>query len=470
MTDLLLSAMTNPGARRLIRTLGLPLPLPEPLPRDRGPLAAMPLEDARIGVSGAPQAELLSVVATTLARAGGSAELANADQLGPFRDAGEAFGRPPSVESSKSVHALVFDASAITTVHGLRALYEFFHERVSNLARGGRAVVLGRANVEGDVETAAAQAALIGFTKSLAKEVGRRGATANVILVERGAENRLEPVLRFFLEKRSAFVSAQPIVVSARARALSGGAFFVRPLDGKVVVVTGAARGIGESIATRAAAEGAYVVCVDRPEEASATSALARKIGGTALALDIGADNAPDDLVAALGGRGADVIVHNAGITRDKTLARMDAARWDQTYLVNLGAVVRTTDALLSRGVLRDGGRIIGLSSVAGIAGNVGQTNYAGSKAGVIGYVQALAGRVADRGITVNAIAPGFIETRMTAAMPTVIREAGRRLAALGQGGQPVDVAEAVVFLASPGAQGITASTLRVCGGALIGA
>jgi len=148
----------------------------------------------------------------------------------------------------------------------------------------------------------------------------------------------------------------------------------------------------------------------------------------------------------------------------------MDASRWDQTLAVNLGGVIRTTEALLSNNLLRDGGRVIGLSSVAGIAGNVGQTNYAASKAGVIGFVRSLAARVADRGITVNAIAPGFIETRMTAAIPAVIREAGRRLSALGQGGLPTDVAEAIVFLASPGAQGITASTLRVCGGALIGA
>lgn len=470
MTDMLLRAMSNPGARRLIRTLGLPLPLPEPLQRDRGPLAAMPLEGASIGVSGAPQAELLPVVATTLARAGGSAVVAHADMVAPFREAGEAFGRPPALETLKSVKGLVFDASTVATVDGLRALYEFFHSRVSGIARGGRVVVLGRQNSESDVESAAAQGALIGFTKSLAKELGRRGATANVVFVERGAEDRVEPVLRFLLEKRSAFVTAQPFVVSTRARSAKDRFSFVRPLDGKVVVVTGAARGIGEAIARRAADEGAHVVCVDRPEEASATSALARKLGGTPLALDIAAEQAPLEIVAALEGRGVDVLVHNAGITRDKTLARMDVSLWDQTYRVNLGAVVHTTDVLLSRGVLREGGRIIGLSSVAGIAGNVGQTNYAGSKAGILGYVHALARRVADRGITVNAVAPGFIETRMTAAMPAVIREAGRRLSALGQGGLPLDVAEAVVFLASPGAQGITASTLRVCGGALIGA
>jgi 3-oxoacyl-[acyl-carrier protein] reductase len=136
---------------------------------------------------------------------------------------------------------------------------------------------------------------------------------------------------------------------------------------------------------------------------------------------------------------------------------------------VNLAAVVRITDALLLR-ALRDGGRIVCLSSVSGIAGNVGQTNYSASKAALIGYVDALGTQLAPRGITANAIAPGFIETRMTAAIPMMIREAGRRLSALGQGGLPEDVAQAITFLASPGAQGITGTTLRVCGGALIGA
>jgi len=107
---------------------------------------------------------------------------------------------------------------------------------------------------------------------------------------------------------------------------------------------------------------------------------------------------------------------------------------------------------------------------VAGLAGNVGQTNYAASKAGLVGYVRALAPRLAARGVTVNAIAPGFIETRLTAAIPTAIREVGRRLSALGQGGLPDDVAQAILFLASPGAQGLTGRTLRVCGGAFIGA
>jgi 3-oxoacyl-[acyl-carrier protein] reductase len=146
----------------------------------------------------------------------------------------------------------------------------------------------------------------------------------------------------------------------------------------------------------------------------------------------------------------------------------MSESEWDQALEVNLGAIVRTTTAL--EPLLADGGRIICLSSVSGLAGNVGQTNYAASKAGVAGWVRALAPRLAARGVTVNAVAPGFIETRLTAAIPFAIREVARRLSSLGQGGLPDDVAQAITFLASPGAQGLTGHTLRICGGAFVGA
>ena len=143
---------------------------------------------------------------------------------------------------------------------------------------------------------------------------------------------------------------------------------------------------------------------------------------------------------------------------------------WDMTVDVNLGAVVRITEKLVANGVMNEGGRIVCLSSVSGIAGNRGQTNYSASKAGIVGFVRSLAPQLASRGVTVNAIAPGFIETRLTSAMPIGIREGARRLSALGQGGQPEDVGQAITFLSTPGAVGITGSVLRVCGGALVGA
>ena len=167
---------------------------------------------------------------------------------------------------------------------------------------------------------------------------------------------------------------------------------------------------------------------------------------------------------------GYDVVVHNAGITRDKTLARMARPQWDLVMAVNLAAPLAITQALLDGDGLRADGRIVGVSSMSGIAGNMGQTNYALSKAGLIGMVQHLAPRIAGRGLTINAVAPGFIETRMTAAIPLAIREAGRRMNAMGQGGQPVDVAETIAWLAHPASGGVNGQVVRVCGQSLLGA
>jgi 3-oxoacyl-[acyl-carrier protein] reductase len=366
------------------------------------------------------------------------------------------------------IDALVFDGTGIADVASLRAVYDFFHPLVKRLEPCARAVIVSRPAQSSPPEAAAAQAALLGLVKSLAKELGRTGTTANLIEVDRGAEDRLGPVLRFVLSGRASFVTAQPIRVGAVAHAAAE-VPLMRPLAGKVALVTGAARGIGEVTARLFALEGAHVVCVDRPGDGAAAEALADEIGGTAVLVDLSDEAAPGVVADAVRARGGvDVIVHNAGITRDKTLGKMAPSQWDAVLGVNLAAVVRLQAAL--EGLLRDEGRVICVSSVAGIAGNVGQTAYAASKAGVAGFARALSGRLAARGITVNAVAPGFIETRLTAAMPTSIREAARRLSALAQGGLADDVAQALVFLASPGAHGITGSTLRVCGGAFVGA
>ncbi len=263
-------------------------------------------------------------------------------------------------------------------------------------------------------------------------------------------------------------MDGQPLRVSSTCAGEPEG-WRTAPLTDRVVLVTGAARGIGEATARRLAAEGATVVALDRPGE-DTLGPLAAELGGVALALDITDDDAPARIAAALAELGgAYAVVHNAGITRDKTLGRMDAARWDGLMDVNLGAIVRI-QAALEEGPLLDGGRVVLLSSIAGLAGNPGQTNYAASKAAVAGLARALGPALGPRGIAVNAVAPGFIETRMTAAIPFATREAGRRLSNLNQGGLPSDVAEVVAFLASPFAVGLTGSVLRVCGGSLIGA
>ena len=351
--------------------------------------------------------------------------------------------------------ALVFDASGIGASADLRTLFEFFSPTVAALAPSGRAIVLAGAG----------QRALEGFVRSLAKEV-RGGATAQLVRVAPGAEDGIASTLRFLLSGRSAYVSGQVIEIGAPSGVPAD---WNRPLAGKVAVVTGASRGIGAAIAGVLARDGATVVCADVPAQGEALAAVANRVGGTALALDVTAGPAPSALARHLRERhgGVDLVVHNAGITRDRSLARMDAAGWDSVLAVNLVAVERLTEGLLE--LLRPDGRIVCVSSVSGIAGNRGQANYATSKAGVIGVVEALAPTLSE-GRTINAVAPGFIETAMTARMPLGTREAGRRLNSLAQGGLPVDVAETIAWLASPGSSGVNGQVVRVCGQSLIGA
>ncbi len=369
--------------------------------------------------------------------------------------------------------ALVFDATGITQVTELEQLYQFFAPQMRRLASCARVVVLGTTPEEaGSVDAQIAQRALEGFTRSVGKEL-QRGATAQLVYVSPKASTGLsgvESTLRFLLSAKSAFVSGQVIRVGAADGAAPTS--WDRPLEGKVAVVTGAARGIGATIAEVLSRDGAHVVCADIPAAGEALSETANKVGGTALALDVTAEDAADRLATHLLERhgGADIIVHNAGITRDKLLANMDESRWDLVIGVNLLAPQKITEHLVAKGALKDGGRVVDVSSIAGIAGNRGQTNYGTSKAGVIGLVQATAPVLAEKDITINAVAPGFIETAMTAAIPFVTREGGRRMSSLLQGGQTVDVAETVAYFASPASNAVTGQVVRVCGQSLLGA
>lgn len=470
--DLLLTLSSEPRARRLIQRLGLPIPLPQRLDREDAPYAEQPLRDRRVLALGTLRGELGRAIARALVEAGASPVVASETDV--FDAPGEAWGRraePLDPESTRRFEALVFDASELAGPADLRALYDGLRTSVGRLAPCAHVVVIGRPPEEASTPAiAAARQGLEGFVRSLAKELGRRGTTANLVLCETGAESRLDGVLRFALSERSAFVTAQPLVVRRLAKAPPASTWS-RPLDGKVALVTGAARGIGAATAACLAREGAKVLLLDRPDDDAPLAQTAREVGGVPVLLDVTAPDATERLLAVAREHGGlDVVVHNAGITRDKTLAKMDAAQWELAVEVNLGAVVRLTDALIAHKALKKHARVVLLSSVSGLAGNVGQTNYAAAKSGLVGYLRHLAPHVAERGVTVNAIAPGFIETRLTDAMPVAIREAARRLSALGQGGQPRDVAEAITFLATPSSVGITGAVLRVCGGALVGA
>jgi 3-oxoacyl-[acyl-carrier protein] reductase len=307
--------------------------------------------------------------------------------------------------------------------------------------------------------------ALEGFGRSLGREIGRYGSTIHTLMAAPSANSCLGPALRFLCSPRSAFSSGQTLNLTKPKRA--NPPRYEQPLAGKTAVITGAARGIGAATARAFAREGARVIALDRPGDRKVLEGLCQEIGATPLLCDVTQPDAAEQIRAATEG-GVDILLHNAGLTRDKTLKKMSPEQWDLAIAVNLGAVVSISEQLSEH--IRDNGRLLTLSSIAGIAGNMGQTNYAAAKAGLIGFVQHMSPKLASRGITVNAVAPGFIETRLTGAIPLATREAARRLSNLAQGGQPGDIAEVLTFLASPGSQGLQGAVWRVCGGGFIGA
>lgn len=371
----------------------------------------------------------------------------------------------------RKYQGLVFDATSIESTAGLSAIQEFFTPVMRNLASSGRILVIGllpdRTTTPG---AAIAQRSLEGFVRSVGKEIGANGSTANLIYVSPESVEALSSSLEFFLSAKSAFISGQVIRLGTTEAVTAGSiADPAKPLTGKIALVTGASRGLGAAMARTLHRDGASIIGLDVPPLASDLETLMQELDGTAITVDITTAQAPSEIADAVRD-GVDFVIHNAGITRDKRLRNMKLENWEKVIDVSVGAPQRITAELLDRGLIRSGGRVIGISSIAGIAGNNGQTNYGTAKAGVIGFVQDLAPRIAADGITVNAIAPGFIETDMVKTIPLGIREAGRRLSSLSQGGQPIDVAEAIAWYCSPGSSAINGNVVRVCGQALLGA
>lgn len=463
MTDQYQTFAKSPIGKFVIKNLGLP----SPTSLDRFE-SATPVVKGAVLFGAAPASTLTGAIAQVLANihansyAGNNAELQQAAasaglNLGAFN--------PGDKESKFKV--VIFDASGIENSEQLKSLYDFFNPIARQIQSSGRIVIVGTTpETAKSVSQSIAQRALEGFVKSVGKEF-KKGIAANLIYVDAGAEANLESALRFAVSPRSAYVSGQVIRVSPAEKV---DVDWTKPLAGKTAVVTGASRGIGEAIAHVLARDGAHVICLDVPQQQADLDRVAGEIGGSTLAIDITATDAGEKIKAAAAEQdGLDIIVHNAGITRDKTLANMKPELWDLVININLSAIERVNDYLISNDGLNANGRIICVSSISGIAGNLGQTNYAASKAGVIGVVKFTAPTLKN-GITINAVAPGFIETQMTAAIPFAIREAGRRMNSMSQGGLPVDVAETIAMFASTASTGLNGNVVRVCGQSLLGA
>ncbi|MEX2475824.1 3-oxoacyl-ACP reductase [Marinobacter sp.] len=467
MSDLYLKFVNTPVGKTTAQTLGLP----SPVPLTRWKRSDQPFIEGDVLVGAAAGAKAIGAIGSVLGAS--AAKVHHADGMDTLNDSAKAGNKAQPLalegELNQKFSALVFDATGMKDTTDLRAVYDFFHPTIKKLAGNARVLVIGQdpATCRKPAQ-AAAQQALEGFVRAVGKEIGKKGATANLLWMAPSADKQLDSSIRFFLSPRSAYVSGQVARIGKATAAPATNP--AAPLSGKVALVTGASRGIGASIAETLTRDGATVIGLDIPPAMEDLKKVTDALNGKALACDI-TDAAAPKLIADFAEEhfgGIDLVIHNAGITRDKTLGNMPEHFWDMTIAVNLTAEELIDEELMHRELLRENGRIVCISSISGIAGNFGQTNYSCAKSGVIGYVEAMAKQLKN-GITINAIAPGFIETQMTAAMPMTIREAGRRMNSLSQGGQPVDVAEAIAWYCNPGSNGVNGNVVRVCGQSLIG-
>ncbi|WP_428397842.1 3-oxoacyl-ACP reductase [Marinobacter salarius] len=467
MSDRYLKFVNTPFGKTAAQSLGLPAPVP----LKRWKRADQPFIEGDVLIGAANSSKAISTIGKVLGAS--AAKLFHASAIDTLNDSAKSGNKaealPLNADIDRKFSALVFDATGIKDTTDLKAVYDFFHPTIRKLAGNGRVLVIGQdPGTCRQPAKAAAHQALEGFVRSVGKEVGKKGATANLLWMAPGAEQQLESSIRFFLSPRSAYVSGQVTRISKGATAHATNP--VAPLAGKVALVTGASRGIGASIAETLSRDGATVIGLDIPPAMEDLQKVMTPIKGKAMACDITDEKAPKQIADFVKEHfeGIDLVIHNAGITRDKTLGNMPEHFWDMTIAVNLTAEELIDEELMHQELLRENGRIVCISSISGIAGNFGQTNYSTAKCGVIGYVEAMAKQVKN-GVTINAIAPGFIETQMTAAMPITIREAGRRMNSLSQGGLPVDVAEAIAWYCNPASNGVNGNVVRVCGQSLIG-
>lgn len=450
MSNFLSQINGNPLTRKLARFIGLPNPVE--LDRENGGYVTKPFV-GKVGL----------VLSSNNGYAFNSLKNSLTESGVTLLDAKDDIGK---------IDFIVLDMTGCADCEDYTTLYQSFNPLIKRLSKNGRVLITASSL---DKELSCIEFTLSrgveGFSRSLAKELGYKGVTVNLIYVCRDAVDRLNGVVRFFCGKQSAYITGQTVDVKSIVKKPDV-VPLIDVLANKIAIVTGGARGIGLETVKRLLQEGATVICIDIPEAKDELEKLEKTIGIQALPLDISLNDSPEKIVNFIKARTGrvDIVVHNAGVTRDKTLAKMSKEDWSKVIDINLLSIINIDKELIKQNVIRENGKIVCLSSTSGIAGNFGQTNYAATKAALIGYVKAQAEILSKKSITINAVAPGFIETRMTEKMPIVPREIGRCLNSLKQGGTPRDVAELITFLSSPSAHGITGNIVRVCGQSLLGA
>ncbi|HMW13622.1 MAG TPA: 3-oxoacyl-ACP reductase [Chitinophagales bacterium] len=437
--------LQNATLRNVLKTLNIPVPVPPILKRNLNAFSDDELSSKQIVITG-KENDFLSQLQKEFHGRIGQATIYD-----------------------ETIDGLVLSCVGMQTIEDLEDLYTSIKNTVSKIKANGRIVIVSKED-KTSVTTFTIQKSIDAFSRALSKEIGgKKGITVNQLKItnEEVTASAVVNASIFFLSDKSSFITGQVVDVSnANTDTLTS---IEGLLQGKIAIVTGGARGIGAAAARVLHREGATVIIVDVPQAADDAQALAAELNGDSYLLDISQATAAKELqkyIIEKYGK-LDILVNNAGITRDKTIAKMSIDQWRSVLNVNLKAVIQLTQIFIENGFSKDA-KVVSLSSISGISGNVGQTNYSLTKAGVIGFSQALA--ATNKNIFANAVAPGFIETKMTENLPFFIKEGGRRLSTLKQGGKPEDVAELIGFLASPLSNGINGQCVRVCGGNMIGA
>lgn len=437
--------LQNATLRNVLKTLNIPVPVPPILKRNLNAFSDDELSSKEIVITGKENDFLLQLQKEFHGRIG------------------------QATIYDETIDGLVLSCVGMQTIEDLEDLYTNIKNTVSKIKANGRVVIVSKED-KTSVTTFTIQKSIDAFSRALSKEIGgKKGITVNQLKItnEEVTASAVVNASIFFLSDKSSFITGQVVDVSnANTDTLTS---IEGLLQGKIAIVTGGARGIGAAAARVLHREGATVIIVDVPQAADDAQALAAELNGDSYLLDISQATAAKELqkyIIEKYGK-LDILVNNAGITRDKTIAKMSIDQWRSVLNVNLKAVIQLTQIFIENGFSKDA-KVVSLSSISGISGNVGQTNYSLTKAGVIGFSQALA--ATNKNIFANAVAPGFIETKMTENLPFFIKEGGRRLSTLKQGGKPEDVAELIGFLASPLSNGINGQCVRVCGGNMIGA